>query len=72
MAKNLRSKIPASDTLIVRDVNQESARRFVDEMRQEARNAGAGEDAWKVEVAESAREVADKSVSVHCLIIFTS
>jgi hypothetical protein len=63
MAKNLRAKIPASDTLIVRDVNQDNAQRFTEEARQEARNAGAAEDEWKVEVARCARDVADKSVS---------
>lgn len=63
MAKNLRAKIPASDTLVVRDVNQDNAQRFTEEARQEARNAGAAEDEWKVEVAGCARDVADKSVS---------
>jgi hypothetical protein len=28
MAKNLRAKIPASDTLIVRDVNEDVMKRF--------------------------------------------
>ncbi|RMJ21327.1 3-hydroxyisobutyrate dehydrogenase [Aspergillus sp. HF37] len=64
MAKNLRAKIPASDTLIVRDVNQDNAQRFTEETRQEARNAGAAEDVWKVEVAGCARDVADKSTVV--------
>lgn len=52
MAKNLRAKIPASDTLIIRDVNEDSTKRFVAEAQE-----------GKVEVAENARDVAEKSVS---------
>jgi hypothetical protein len=63
MAKNLRAKIPASDTLIVRDVNEEAAKRFVAEAQEAARNNGAGADEGRVEIAENAREVAEKSVS---------
>lgn len=69
MAKNLRAKIPASDTLIVRDVNEEAAKRFVAEAQEAARNNGAGADEGRVEIAENAREVAEKSVSmIHFLI----
>jgi len=53
MAKNLRAKIPAADTLIIRDVNEETAKRFAAEAH------GAA-----VEIAQNAREVAEKSVSV--------
>lgn len=63
MAKNLRAKIPASDTLIVRDVNEEAAKRFVAEAQEAARNNGAGANEGRVEIAETAREVAEKSVS---------
>lgn len=59
MAKNLRAKIPASDTLIVRDVNDEMAARFVAEAQEAAGSSGEG----KVEIADNAREVAEKSVS---------
>lgn len=62
MAKNLRAKIPASDTLIVRDVNEEAAKRFVAEAQEAARSNGAGADEGRVEIAENAREVAEKSV----------
>jgi 3-hydroxyisobutyrate dehydrogenase len=69
MAKNLRAKIPASDTLIVRDVNEEAAKRFVAEAQEAARNNGAGANEGRVEIAENAREVAEKSVSIiPCLI----
>ncbi|CAI7655162.1 unnamed protein product [Penicillium pancosmium] len=61
MAKNLRAKIPASDTLIVRDVNKDAMTRFVEESQEIARSSGAGAEVGRVEVAENAREVAEKS-----------
>ena len=51
MAKNLRAKIPASDTLVVADRDTTATARF-------AREIGAG-----VEVVSSPRKVAEKSVS---------
>jgi 3-hydroxyisobutyrate dehydrogenase len=63
MAKNLRAKIPASDTLIVRDVNEAATERFVKEAQEIAQNSGAGADEYKVEIATDAREIAEKSVS---------
>lgn len=68
MAKNLRAKIPASDTLIIRDVNEDSAKRFVAESQEVARSSGAGAEVGRVEVAENAREVAEKSVSIICVL----
>ncbi|KAJ5096487.1 hypothetical protein NUU61_005843 [Penicillium alfredii] len=61
MAKNLRAKIPISDTLIVRDVNEETIKRFVAENQEARRSSGTSPDQGKVEIAESAREVAEKS-----------
>jgi len=63
MAKNLRAKIPAADTLVIRDVNEGVMERFVKEARETAKSAGVAEDAYKVEIAGCAREVAEKSVS---------
>ena len=63
MAKNLRAKIPAADTLVIRDVNEETAARFVEEARKDAKSNGAGEDTAKVLIARDAREVAEQSVS---------
>ena len=63
MAKNLRAKIPASDTLIVRDVNEDVMKRFAAEARETAQSNGAGANEAQVEIAQSAREVAEKSVS---------
>lgn len=63
MAKNLRAKIPATDTLIVRDVNEDASKKFVEEARETARSASAADDIYKVEIAGCPREVAEKSVS---------
>jgi glutathione synthase/RimK-type ligase-like ATP-grasp enzyme len=62
MAKNLRAKIPATDTLIIRDVNESATKRFVEENQEAVRKSGAGEDTSKVVVAQNAREVAEQSV----------
>jgi 3-hydroxyisobutyrate dehydrogenase len=62
MAKNLRAKIPASDTLIVRDINEDAMKRFVAEAQEAARSTGAGAGEGLVEIAENTREVAEKSV----------
>lgn len=64
MAKNLRAKIPAADTLLVRDVNDEAARRFVAEAEENARSSGAGQGEYQVRIATSAREIAEQSVSI--------
>ncbi|EYE96357.1 6-phosphogluconate dehydrogenase C-terminal domain-like protein [Aspergillus ruber CBS 135680] len=61
MAKNLRAKIPATDTLVIRDVNEDAMKRFMEEARETANSAGAAEDTYKVEIAGCAREVAEKS-----------
>ena len=53
MATNLRAKIPADDTLLVHDRNGEATRMFAQEMQ------GRG----AVEVVESSRELAERSVS---------
>ncbi|KAJ5488490.1 3-hydroxyisobutyrate dehydrogenase [Penicillium diatomitis] len=55
MARNLRTKIPVSDTLMIRDVNEAAVERFVGEAR---------EMGGQVEVARNAREVAEKSTVV--------
>ena len=52
MAKNLRAKIPASDTLVIHDRNEDATARFV----QEVGNTGG------LEVEASPRKVAEKAV----------
>lgn len=54
MAKNLRNKLPESDTLVIQDINQDATASF------------AKEASGKVEIAQSVREVAEKSVSHYC------
>jgi hypothetical protein len=65
MAKNLRLKIPPSDTLVINDVNSEATRRFVDEFRIANPIAGTLDEGMGIEIAKSPREVAERSVSTH-------
>ena len=67
MANNLRAKIPASDTLIVRDVNEDVMKRFAAEARETAQSNGACPNECQVEIAQNAREVAEKSVRGYLL-----
>lgn len=55
MARNLRAKIPAEDTLFVQDVNTAATKKFLEEHPQ------------GVHVAANVREVAEKAV---CVITF--
>ena len=57
MAKNLRAKIPASDTLIIHDRNTEATTNFLQHVGGESKGT---------EVASSPRVVAEKSVSAVC------
>ena len=59
MAKNLRAHIPASDQLIILDINRDVMNKFVQES-----NTGV------TEKAQSAREVAEKSVSYRELPLY--
>lgn len=56
MARNLRARIPASDTLVVHDVNEEAMRKLVDEAK------AAGGNAQAVEITDSPRALAEKAV----------
>jgi hypothetical protein len=51
MAKNLRAKIPAEDTLFVHDVNTAATKKFLEE------------NSTGVRVADNVREIAEKAVS---------
>jgi hypothetical protein len=53
MAKNLRAKLPAEDTLFVQDVNTAASMKFLEENPQGVR------------VAANVREVAEKAVCSH-------
>ena len=58
IAKNLRAKVPATDTLIIYDLNTDVTQKFVE-----------AHDGKGVEIASSPREVADNSV---CSAVFSS
>ena len=61
MAQNLRTKLQANETLIVFDVNVNATKKFAEEADSQ-KSPGAG-----VEVASSARDAAERSVSVALL-----
>lgn len=62
MAQNLRAKIPESDTLIIHDRNRELSQKFKEEVGIAAAGAGAKGKANAIEVSDSPRELAEKSV----------
>lgn len=64
MAKNLRAKIPATDSLVIYDLNTDATRRLAEEVGIAASSAGVPGKGTGIEVAESPREVAEKSVSI--------
>jgi 3-hydroxyisobutyrate dehydrogenase len=64
MAMNLREKMPASHTLVIQDTNVDAMKRFVEEVRELTKSKGAASNSIKLEVANNAREVAEKSVSI--------
>lgn len=72
MAKNLRAKIPATDTLVIYDRNTDATTRFAEEVGIAASSDGAPEIGTGIEVARGPREVAERSVralSIHrCLL----
>lgn len=50
MAKNLRAKVPAEDTLFIHDVNTATTKKFLEE------------NPTGVRVADNVREIAEKAV----------
>jgi hypothetical protein len=65
MARNLQAKLPSSDTLRIYDINTESVKRFANETK--ALSGGAA-----VEVAPSARDAAEDSVSLPKILLLSS
>jgi len=57
MAKNLQSKLPSTDTLVIQDINTIATERFVEEAQ--AQSSGAS-----VKIASSVREAAENSETV--------
>ena len=58
MARNLQSKLPSSDTLIIQDINTDATNRFVEEVRDQFGGAA-------VKIAGTVREVAENAVGCH-------
>jgi hypothetical protein len=61
MAKNLRTKIPSDDVLLIQDVNTAATKQFVEEL-----------SGFNVVIAENPRQVAEKSVCLTLPIFFVS
>lgn len=64
MAKNLRAKIPASDTLIIHDRNKEATASFIREVGIASDNSTSNNEMglMGIEIASSPRAVAEKAV----------
>lgn len=62
MAKNLRAKVPESDTLVIFDTNAAAIQRFVEEVGIAPSSVGATDKGTGLHIASSPREVAEKSV----------
>ena len=63
MAKNLRAKIAAEDTLLVHDRDEKAVAQFVKEIGIAAAGTGRSDKGMGIEVISSPREVAERSVS---------
>jgi|ERR1700722_6382811 hypothetical protein len=64
MAKNLRAKIPETDTLIICDTNPKATEKFVEEVGIATSSTNAPGRGTGIHIAENPREVAQKSVSL--------
>lgn len=60
MAKNLRAKIPKSDSLIIYDVNQTASSRFIEEVG--IATSTLGDHEGSIKIAGGVQEVAENSV----------
>ena len=64
MAKNLRAKIPETDTLIICDTNPKATEKFAEEVGIATSSTNAPGRRTGIHIAENLREVAQKSVSL--------
>ena len=64
MAKNLRAKIPETDTLIICDTNPKATEKFVEEVGIATSSTNAPGKGTGIHIAKNPREVAQKSVSL--------
>ena len=65
MAANLRAKLPTGDKFLINDVNKAATAKFVQEVGIVATGTEGENEARAVEVVDSPREIAERSVSVH-------
>lgn len=63
MAKNLRAKIPDTDTLIICDTNPSATKKFVEEVGIAASGADAPGKGTGIHIADNPKDVAQKAVS---------
>lgn len=64
MAKNLRARMPEGDTLMICDRNAEATSKFIAEVGIAAASVGADRKGQGIEIVNTPRELAEKSVSV--------
>ena len=71
MAKNLRAKIPASDSLIIYDRNKDATANFIQEVGIARENSTSNNEMglMGIEIATSPRAVAEKAVGFLYLAI---
>lgn len=63
MAKNLRARVPEDDKLVIYDRNEDVSAQFVHEYDHRDSNMGSLRIGENIEVADTAREVVERSVS---------
>jgi hypothetical protein len=64
MAKNLQKNLPATDTLVIQDINADAMNKFLSEVQ--AQSGGA-----VVKIASSVREAAENSVRISFITLST-
>lgn len=69
MALNLRYKVAGADKLVIYDRNTDVTTELVDEVRVAASSRGMAGNGIGIEIVNSPREVAEKSVSKFISII---
>lgn len=65
MAEKLRANMPITYTLLILEVNSKVMDQFVDENQRAAKDNGSACDIARVEIAQNARELAERSVSTN-------
>lgn len=66
MAKNLRARVPKDDKLVIYDRNKDATTQFIHEYDDLDSNLASRRIGKHVEIANTAREVVERSVSSAC------